>query len=68
MTRAAPATPIRIFQEVCSMQSVLALIRSLINKILTFFHLRPASDVVVYYGCPNSSKAKKLQLRKKSCR
>jgi len=66
------------------MQSIIALIKSLVNKILTFFRLRGVGPVIIddpedpspvdpgevvcYYGCPNSKKAKQLQLNKKSCR
>ena len=58
------------------MQSILALIKSLFERIVAFFRrgsgdpvVEPdpvgPGDVVCYYGCPNSKKAKKLQLSKK---
>ena len=52
------------------MKSILALLRSLFNRILAFFRRLSGSDddIVVYYGCPNSKTAKKLQLDKKRCR
>ena len=60
------------------MRSIIAFIKSIINKILVFLRIRgvgpvivddpdaPAdpSEVVCYYGCPNSKKAQKLQLNK----
>ena len=71
------------------MQSILALIKSLFNRILTFLRLRGVGPVIIedpdapgteepsrvdpgevvcYYGCPNSNKARKLQLDKKAYR
>ena len=67
------------------MQSILALIKSFIEKILFFLRLRgvgpvivdpetdepaefPFTEVVDYYGCPNSNKARKLQLSRKHYR
>ena len=63
------------------MPSILALIKSFIEKILAFIRLRgvgpvvvdfeddtiehPVTDAVPYYGCPNSKKADKLRLNKK---
>ena len=58
------------------MSSFLALIKSWWNKLIALFTrkadpLEPIDDpgeVVCYYGCPNSNKAKKLQLGKTTYR
>ncbi len=66
------------------MNSILAFIRTMLNKIIAFFSRKkateepetgkieiiegPGHEVVCYYGCPNSKKAKKLQLDKKAYR
>ena len=61
------------------MRSIFALIKSWFEKIIAIFRLRgvgpvipdePADpgEVVCYYGCPNSNKAKKLQLEKRACK
>ncbi|MBQ6065718.1 MAG: hypothetical protein IJK89_02765 [Clostridia bacterium] len=62
------------------MRSIFAFIKSIFTKILDFFRIRGVGPVIVdpdepspfdpgevvcYYGCPNSKKAKKLQLNKK---
>ena len=59
------------------MRSIIALIRSWIQKIIQFFSGKNIVDepdntevvdpgeVVCYYGCPNSNKARKLQLDRK---
>lgn len=58
------------------MQSIIALIKSLFQRIIALFRRRDTDDpgtdipgifepVVPYYGCPNSKKAEKLQLSKK---
>ena len=58
------------------MRSFIALIKSWFQKIIQFFKGKgeivdpdtPVIDpgeVVCYYGCPNSNKAKKLQLGRK---
>ena len=62
------------------MRSFFAMIASLFKKLIAFFSreetvdtpdpdlpVNPApGEVICYYGCPNSSRAKKLQLNKKS--
>lgn len=59
------------------MRSILALIKSWFNMIIDFFRIRGVGPVIVepdtepgevvcYYGCPNSNKAKKLQLEKRA--
>ncbi len=66
------------------MSGLFAWIKSLFMKLITFLRLRgvgpvvadfedpsvpePPFDAVCYYGCPNSNKAKKLQLGKKALR
>ena len=63
------------------MSSILAFFKSLFNKIVAFFTRKKNSDkpendgpvsdpgeIVCYYGCPNSNKAKKLQLNKNTYR
>ena len=66
------------------MQSFIAFFRSLFDRVVKFFKSligkddvieigEPVDepgpgDVVCYYGCPNSKKAKALQLRKKTVR
>ena len=64
------------------MQSIFALIKSLFEKIVAFFRGRGGNvepelpdpsrvdpgEVICYYGCPNSKKAKKLQLNKTAYR
>ena len=62
------------------MSSVIALLKSWLQKIIAFFTRKtvveePSVDdpfnpgeVVCYYGCPNSKKAKKLQLNKTAYR
>ena len=56
------------------MSSLIALIKSWISKIVAFFKRgntdpgtdRPDPDeMVCYYGCPNSNKARSLQLERK---
>ena len=57
------------------MRSIYALIRSFFKKLYLLIKGKKPSidpeipdegfdDIVVYYGCPNSKKAKKLQLEK----
>ena len=59
------------------MRSILALIKSWFEKIIAIFRLRGVGPVIVepdtdpgevvcYYGCPNSNRAKKLQLEKRA--
>ena len=60
------------------MSSFFAMIASWFKRIVAFFRREPVSEitdpdvhpdpgeVICYYGCPNSNKAKKLQLNKKS--
>ena len=62
------------------MRSFIALIKTWINKILVFLHIRSEDEpidpdptavppeVICYYGCPNSKKAQKLQLNQKLCK
>ena len=65
------------------MRSIFALLKTWFNKLLDFFRIRGVGPVIVdpedpsmidpgevvcYYGCPNSKKAQKLQLNKKSYR
>ena len=63
------------------MSSIFALIKSWFQKIIAFFSRKNVIDdpgiedpsldpgeVVCYYGCPNSKKAKKLQLNKNAYR
>ena len=61
------------------MRSIFALIKSWFEKIIAFFRLRGVGPVIVepdtdpgevvcYYGCPNSNRAKKLQLEKRACK
>ena len=56
------------------MQSIRAFFRSLFRKIRNFFTGKGWTDdsgvgeIVDYYGCPNSHKAKALQLRRKTIR
>ena len=44
------------------MRAFLSRIWEWIKRVL---HIKSKDDVVCYYGCPNSSKAKELQLSKK---
>ncbi len=46
------------------MSSVLAFLKSLIQKLLSLLSKKKGEEVVDYYGCPNSNKARKLQLKK----
>ncbi len=58
------------------MRSIFAMIKSIFQKIIDLFRIRGVGPVIVepdtvdpgevvcYYGCPNSKKAKKLQLSK----
>ncbi len=59
------------------MRSLFVIIMNWIKRIVSFISkkknpdapLRPeeeTGEIVCYYGCPNSNKAKKLQLNKKS--
>ncbi len=57
------------------MSSFFAMIASWFKRIVAFFKREPVTEipdpdgpgeVICYYGCPNSNKAKKLQLGKKS--
>ena len=59
------------------MSSLIALVKSWLQKLIAFFTRKTVVDgpeiddpgeVVCYYGCPNSKKAKKLQLNKKAYR
>ena len=63
------------------MQSLIALFKSLWQKFISLFRKkkdddinedpvidRPPDDIVCYYGCPNSDKAKKLQTGRKAYR
>ena len=63
------------------MSSLIALIKSWFQKLIAFFTRRNVIDgpdiddpsidpgeVVCYYGCPNSKKARKLQLNKNTYR
>ena len=64
------------------MTSIIALLKTWLQKIIAFFTRKTVVDeptiddpslidpgeVVCYYGCPNSKKAKKLQLNKKAYR
>ncbi len=58
------------------MSSFFAMIASFFRRIVAFFKREPVTElptpdgpgpgeVVCYYGCPNSKKARKLQLDKK---
>lgn len=54
------------------MRSFILLLRSWIARIVAFFRGEdapverdPDNDIVCYYGCPNSDKARRLQLEKK---
>lgn len=53
------------------MANLLAKLKELFAKILTFIKTlfdkveKPGNEIVDYYGCPNSNKAKKLQLESK---
>ena len=46
------------------MASVVAFLKSLFQKLITLFSKKKGEEVVDYYGCPNSRKAQKLQLKK----
>ena len=57
------------------MSSFFAMLASWFKRIVAFFKREPVTEiqdpdgpgeVICYYGCPNSNKAKKLQLGKKS--
>ena len=55
------------------MSSFLALIKSWWNRLIAFFTRKPEGpddpgEIVCYYGCPNSNRAKKLQLGKTTYR
>ena len=64
------------------MRSIAAFLKSLWKKIVSFFTRKKDSEdpsdapvdgpgegpVVCYYGCPNSKKAEKLQLNRKTYR
>lgn len=63
------------------MSSIIALLKSWLQKIIAIFSRKTVIDgpsiddpgldpgeVVCYYGCPNSKKAKKLQLNKTAYR
>ncbi|MBQ7638256.1 MAG: hypothetical protein IJS90_05105 [Clostridia bacterium] len=45
------------------MSSIIAFFKSLFQRLIALISGRD-SGVVVYYGCPNSNKARKLQLNK----
>ena len=58
------------------MSAILAMIKTWFNKLIALFSRKKndepieepepgPGEVVCYYGCPNSKKAKKLQLSKK---
>ena len=49
------------------MQTVFDFFRSVWDRLVNFFRrlLRRDDAMVAYYGCPNSDKAKKLQLSKR---
>ena len=46
------------------MASIIAFFKSLFQKLLARFSKKKGEEVVDYYGCPNSKKAQKLQLKK----
>ena len=46
------------------MAALLAFLKTWIQKIMDLFFRRRGEEVVDYYGCPNSKKAQKLQLKK----
>ena len=46
------------------MASVIAFLKSLIQKLAALFSKKTGEEVVDYYSCPNSKKAQKLQLKK----
>ena len=46
------------------MSSVVAFLKTLFQKLIELFSKKKGEEVVDYYGCPNSKKAQKLQLKK----
>lgn len=46
------------------MASMIALLKKLLRKLADLFSKKKGEEVVDYYGCPNSKKAQKLQLKK----
>ena len=46
------------------MASIIAFLKSLFQKLAALLSKKKGEEVVDYYGCPNSKKARKLQLKK----
>lgn len=46
------------------MSSVIAFLKSLFQKLIGLFSKKKGEEVVDYYGCPNSKRTQKLQLKK----
>ncbi len=46
------------------MASIFALLKSLFQKLVALLSKTKGEEAVDYYGCPNSKKAQKLQLKK----
>ena len=46
------------------MASVITFLKMLLQKLAGLFSKKKGEEVVDYYGCPNSKKAQKLQLKK----
>ena len=45
------------------MASIITFLKSLFQKLIVLFSKKKGEEAVDYYGCPNSKKAKKLQLK-----
>ena len=46
------------------MANVIAFLKSLFQKLAALLSKRKGEEVVDYYGCPNSQRARKPQLKK----
>ena len=46
------------------MASMIAFLKSLFQKLAALLSKKKGEEVVDYYGCPHSKKARKLQLKK----
>ena len=46
------------------MASIITFLKTLLQKLAALLSKKKGEEVVDYYGCPNSNKARKLQMKK----